>query len=68
MEQRKAKQYNRLRLLTSIGNITIDVIFWMVIIYSGLGSLLANICYQTIEQPLLQFYLFVIFLGGMSFA
>lgn len=67
MEQGKAKRYNRLRLLISIGNLTIDIIFWVVIIFSGLGILLANICYQTLEQPLLQFYLFVIFLGGLSF-
>jgi STE24 endopeptidase len=67
LEQDKAKQYNRYKLLTSLGNISIDIIFWIVIIVSGLGRLTADICYQTFDQPLLQFYLFVMILGGISF-
>jgi STE24 endopeptidase len=67
LEQGKAKQYNRLKLITSMSNIVIDIIFWNVIIFSGLGNLLANICYQSVEQPLPQFYIFVIFLGVLSF-
>jgi STE24 endopeptidase len=67
LEQAKAKRYNRYKLFTSLGNLSIDIIFWAVIIFSGLSKYLANICYQLLDQPLQQFYLFALILGGASF-
>ncbi len=67
MTLNRAKQYNRLKLICSLGGIVLDITFWLVIILSGLGVFLAEICYNTFEPRLLQFYLFAFLLGILSF-
>jgi len=67
LDQSKAKRYNRLKLISSIGNIITDISFWVVIIMSGLNILLAQICYRSFEQPLIQFYFFVILFAVFNF-
>lgn len=64
MDQKIKKKYNRIKLITSLVNLGIDLIFWLVLIFSGLIGIIADICYHTSFSTILQFYLFSVIIGG----
>jgi STE24 endopeptidase len=63
MNTGKAKQYNRIKLIVSLTNLVIDLIFWILIIVTGFASAIAGYAYGVVSYPLLQFYVFALILG-----
>ena len=65
MDQNTAKRYNRIKLILSLSGMIIDLLFWLVIIFSGVAISLANVAYSQFSLSLFQFYLFVIILAAI---
>ena len=66
MNRDRAKRYNRFKLVSSLGGIALDITFWLVVILSGVTLYLADLCYNTFQHAMLQFYLFVFLLGVIN--
>ncbi len=63
MTSERPKKYNRLKLTVSIAGLIVDLIFWLVIIFTGFAGTVAGIAYSTASYPLLQFLVFAGILG-----
>ena len=63
MEKNKAKKYNNIKLTLSLIGISIDLAFWLVLIFTGLNIILARFSGRFAENIFIPFYIFVGILG-----
>lgn len=63
MDQTTVKKYNRLKLVTSLLNLGIELLFWLAVIFAGIAEFFAVLAAHYTTHPLLQFYLFAVALG-----
>lgn len=63
MDNKKAKKYNRIKLILSLSGMVIDLAFWLILISGGFNKTFAQYARSISENPLLRFYIFVFILG-----
>ena len=66
MDKSTAKEYNKIKLIISLTGILIELLFWILIIATGLSYYITNIGDKLFLSPLLRFYFFVVIIGAVS--